>query len=338
MFWGVNGNIELSGDDERRKEFRSRNVNGIYKNAYQEIYQSINGELSVAPSLGFGRKRPVEPVYQAFLIEHKLKKSGCIKGNLSDSTMYRLVGLTSSVEAYKLKNEKYVKFLMSDIEKIILKDSAVVDSTIDAFALFRLHEVFEIELPFFYCGPSVYISWSSRGRIGLSSSYISYEPDQSYDLKNGDFDVVGMPDVPYLNLEYTFPLLTTVFAELKIGLPILTQPNFTGIYDRKYTGEAALYCMLLNKLILDCGIEANNDNRWKYKELSNYSDHWDSSPVLKTGPNECWIASGRSVYRITPEEVKLINVQENGLYINHSGDLMMFYSPTLKSVLLRGAM
>lgn len=56
-------------------------------------------------------------------------------------------------------------------------------------------------------------------------------------------------------------------------------------------------------------------------------------PLIKRNPDECWYQDSYCFFRISPVEIESEEVSSNnGLYIDKSGSVMMFFAPTLKSI------
>ena len=99
--------MEVSGGASARGEYR---IDRMYRHEVDwdsdstgvKIYRSriAEGSIHARPALGFGKRLPAVPMYKAFEIERKLKKSGALSSDLSDTTMLKLAALCGSIESF----------------------------------------------------------------------------------------------------------------------------------------------------------------------------------------------------------------------------------------------
>lgn len=163
-FVGISGLAALRGNRESLEKYRTVNRTGQYQNVDKEHGLDFYVSSEFAPIAGFGKMRPVRPVYQAFEIERNLKETSAITTTLSDQTILKIAELNSSLEAYRLRNDLYRKSLMKNLEEIIKTDPAIVDTCLDAYSLFKVYETFETEYPEFLVGFSGYVKASVKAR------------------------------------------------------------------------------------------------------------------------------------------------------------------------------
>lgn len=245
-FFGAYGHVTLRGTDTIKNYYLHHNNYSSPFRRSKEINQSVTLTGSVEPSVGVGNRKPVKPIYEAFLVERKLKKAGALRGDLSDSTMYSIAELIASLKACRLKHDKYEKFLMSGLQKILNKDSCVIDSALDAFTLFKAREGIISEHPLFYSGFSARIYEIIRADGGWNSKYATRDStdDRGFEF-NWDL-------IPMLEVMWTAPVFKRFFISLNLKKPIFDVSNDLSYSIYPQFGIDA-YFLLLDRLTAEAG-------------------------------------------------------------------------------------
>ncbi len=268
-FIGIGGYTALMGSRESMEKYRTANRTGQYQDVDKEHGSDLYISSEFTPIAGFGKMRPVRPIYQAFEIERNLKATSAISAPLSDQTILKIAELNGSIKAYQLRNEQYRKFLMKRLEEIIKTDSAVIDSSLDAYALFKVYETFETEYPEFLVGFSGYVKASAKVRYERWR-YSVWEDDPWDDdlmLNEGryweptDFGSKGTVDYyTDICLSLCYPVVNRLFLSIVVSGP--TYPTIDG----------AFYLMLTNRLFIETGIDAVWGNYYRTSLIEGYCD------------------------------------------------------------------
>lgn len=262
-FIGISGLSALRGNREKLENYRVANRTGQYQDVDKERRTDWHISSEVGPIAGFGKMRPVRPVYQAFEIERNLKETSAISSSLSDQTVLKIAELNSSIEAYRLRNDLYRKSLMKNLETIIKNDPAVADTCLDAYSLFKVYETFETKYPEFLVGFSGYVKTSVTARHANGDrrvwAYHSSE-ERGVWVRRVD-DAAGSIDY-YTDvcLSLCYPVVNRLFLSITASGP--AYPTIDGTF----------YLMLTNRLFIETGIDAVWDNDYKTSSIKGYCD------------------------------------------------------------------
>jgi hypothetical protein len=273
-FWELPANVDLAGLDRVRKDYDSKST---ITTSEKSIFRNATNSVRLMPGIGFGRRKPVLPVYRAFEFERTLKRRGLIDHNLSDSTMTALIGLNASIQAYNLKNELWQKYFMQQLENIILTDDAIRDSSLNALTLFTLYETILTPLPDFYHGFKMSINGNLIGTTHyLLQKYYEDEVSRSsefgFDLNYGAFGTISMTYQVFSRLFFECSLLkSTLIDESDERYPEysdsykdeslleLTPDNH---YDFMLKGT--FHYFITNRILMNCGLAfKNSTSRYK---------------------------------------------------------------------------
>ncbi|HMA63682.1 MAG TPA: hypothetical protein VKO63_00745 [Chitinispirillaceae bacterium] len=171
---------------------------------YTNDYDNLTGKAEIGASF----RKPVRPLYAAFEIERKLKDAGVIADTLTSETLQDLSNVVITREKLILRHDIVQKFVMEQIEKVLIKDSLVDTTKLDAFALFKISEALDIQIPEIYTGFKMSLGVAGVG-LWKPSGY--YNPVTDH---RGTDDYYKT--VMELALSYTAPVCTRLFiyAEL----------------------------------------------------------------------------------------------------------------------------
>lgn len=240
--------VELSGTLEGECRYSFEHEMALrqeyqYSDNRFERRRTIDGRITLSPNFGYGKRHPVAPVYKAFEIERKLKKSGALRSSLSKNSLLELSHLLGSQESFELSYDRADKYIMKELERIIRTDSACDSSSFDAFALFKAYETFSEPFPLLFHGFEIkFIS-----TYELRPYYGDYLRQYDDDLTNYSGLIFDCQPLPELQLEWTIPLTSRIYPQIGVR-PI--EPFF---YSYKYLscseGNLGVYFMVTNRII-----------------------------------------------------------------------------------------
>jgi hypothetical protein len=148
--WGYDGSAALSYSYDR---FVSNNDQSFVAGA-SEVRQSVEdgqriyqGFASAAFGVGYGRVRDVTGVYEAQVLERRLTAMEHLKQPLSNDTRQRLAQLFAMQSLFGEAHDRSDRYFWRQVERILDLDSAVVDSTLDAWTLLRVLEPSTLGVP-----------------------------------------------------------------------------------------------------------------------------------------------------------------------------------------------
>jgi hypothetical protein len=205
-------------------------------------YDDLTGKAEIGASF----RKPIKPLYIAFEMERKLKDAGVISDTLTSKTLQELSKIVITREKLKLRHDKAQKFIMEQIDSVLVKDSAVNKSKIDAFALFKISEALDVYFEEIYTGFRV-----SLGIAGVGK----WEPSGYY---NPQTDHRGTDDsykaVMELSMSYTVPVYARLFFYTKLTIKETAQ--YDGFeHNFKYQiVNAGIHYLLTNRIIASYGV------------------------------------------------------------------------------------
>ncbi len=206
-----------------------------------------DGSFTLFPVVGFGKRVPVAPMYKAFEIQRKLKRTGVVREKLSDSTLMRLARLVGSLESFKLRNDRYDKYLMKELETIVSADSAVDTARLNAFALFKAYETFSEQMPLLFTGFEVTLGVSGWLTYDQQIYYQNHPDPYSRSMNYWNSPGFGFNlDVRHpLRLSWTLPIVSRFFFELGIRPPYFYSDSWFN-----YATEVGAYYFITNRVLL----------------------------------------------------------------------------------------
>jgi hypothetical protein len=153
-----------------------------YLNSFEIL---LNG--NVTADAGFGRRRNVSPVYQAFSIEKALEKYGAARFELSDSSMSLLSQLAGSLSDRQIKKHSSFKLFKSKLDSIVTSDAAGSAQKLKFLSQFQLKRLLLRKTPDLFAGPTAGI----RGRIETASLISRFEKTFPFDTYEQHDDATG---------------------------------------------------------------------------------------------------------------------------------------------------
>ena len=90
--------------------------------------------------IGYGRVRDVTGVFDAQLIEQRLRATGRLTRTLSSAALLRLAQLHDVSGGFFSAHDRAARYFWREAERILRDDGALTDSTLDAYSLVRLFE------------------------------------------------------------------------------------------------------------------------------------------------------------------------------------------------------
>ncbi|MBN1757076.1 MAG: hypothetical protein JW863_02095 [Chitinispirillaceae bacterium] len=206
--------------------------------------KNYTGEFRLSPAIGYGRRRPVEPVYKAFEIERKLRKDGVLNASLSGSTLLELSKLIGSQRSFRIDHDRPDKFIMEKITSILGDDPACDTAKIDTYAFFRVYETLSERFPWLYHGFEI------RLRLRATARY-QYAYRRSTAIRT-DIDTSDAFDFDYtakhpLQLEWTIPVASRLFLSLAVDPSVTLLQK--GPLDA--SGKVGLCFLLTNRIVAE---------------------------------------------------------------------------------------
>lgn len=217
-------NVAVSGTYLDSRVHRYNSDNNYFSSNYSKtkIYTFL---LNVIPSIGFGKRKPIYPIYQSFEIERKLKQSGALKGKLSDQSIQSLAAVIVSSEKITSKHTRPYKYIVCAIDSVLRNDSNVSISKLDGFVYGKISEAFwgEGRTNFDYGIRSGFELTNDSNRI------VSYFRNESQDAPDSSMKKFYNPDRLNIYSECTVPLYKRLFFEYKVSIPIFDRSGFTAL-------------------------------------------------------------------------------------------------------------
>jgi len=132
---------------------------------------------------GFGRVRDVTPVYQAQVLEDRLRRTGALSRPLSHAARERLAALFTTQGDVSFAHQRPDKYFWEALERILREDGALERGTLDAYSAQRVLEpivptggVFRRRG--FFVGPAVVVATNrAHWREEQSNSFLHYVGD-----------------------------------------------------------------------------------------------------------------------------------------------------------------
>jgi hypothetical protein len=139
--------------------------------------ESLHANVSVGA--GWGRVRDASVVYDAHVMEERLRDAGALTRPLSSAARQRLAALLAVSPAYSAAHERPDRFVWRDIEGILRDDDALADGGLDAYAVMKAREDYRFRgFPRalgWFVGPVLSASHQRDDhRLDHESSYLSY--------------------------------------------------------------------------------------------------------------------------------------------------------------------
>jgi len=162
-------------------------------------YDNLTGKVEIGASF----RKPVRPLYAAFEMERKLKEAGVITDTLTSETLYELAKVVILREKQILRHDKAQKYIMEQIEKILINDSSVDTTKLDAFAIFKINEALDLQISEIYTGFKMSLGIAGVGQWKPSGYY-----NPVTDHRGTDDNYKAVME---LALSYTVPVYTRLF-------------------------------------------------------------------------------------------------------------------------------
>ena len=165
---------------------------------FQYMFSSGNGEWRytgvLAAGFGFGRVRDVTPVYQAQVLEDRLRRSGALGRALSHAAREKLAALFTTEGEVGFAHQRPSKYFWEQLERVLREDGALERGWLDAYSAQR---VLEPILPTgsvfrrrgFFVGPAVALG-TNRRHLSTEESFSSlyFQADTLFQSSGGELD------------------------------------------------------------------------------------------------------------------------------------------------------
>jgi hypothetical protein len=205
-------------------------------------YDNLTGKVEIGASI----RKPVRPLYTAFEMERKLKEAGVITDTLTSETLYELAKAVIMREKLILRHDKAQKYVMEQIEKILINDSIVDTTKLDAFAIFKICEALDIQIPDIYTGFKMSLGIAGVGQWKPSGYYNPVTDHRGTDEY--------YKTVMELALSYTVPVYTRLFMYAELTKRVTEE--YEGFeHNFKYqVVNAGLHYIFTNRIIGTGGV------------------------------------------------------------------------------------
>jgi hypothetical protein len=134
-------------------------------------------------SIGWGRVRDATSVYDALVLEHRLRDAGTLNRSLSTGARRRVINLLYVQDDYDRVRDRPARSLWQEVEQILRDDGALSDRGLDAFSILRATEPL-MGGTFFV--PSTGFPTSPIPRFRGVFAGVAYFDRHSYELNRGD--------------------------------------------------------------------------------------------------------------------------------------------------------
>jgi hypothetical protein len=216
-FWSLQGSASLSARDKRFKRFSSTNLTGTSWSNTGNVSQICQAPIFCAPSIGWGWPVPVWPVYYAFEIERKLKETGAIRHEFSDTTLLKIACLVATRDVYTLKYDLPHKYFMADLDTLLRKDSVLDSSRQGLYTAFKVDEAVNHSFPVFFSGFSAELFLWERIIVSYEHNYYMYSNLASTNGVNFDQEnSLGFRG------SWGFPVTGLLFGRVSVYKPFLS--------------------------------------------------------------------------------------------------------------------
>jgi hypothetical protein len=292
-FIGLHENANYSVELKKAEHTYRSNQEGYLEKAEKSKYSDMGVKADLAPVIGFGKTRPIRPVYQAFEVERHLRVCNVITGSLSDQTIINIAELCASIKAAQLRNDLYRKNFMKKLEQILEEDPGISDTSLDAYSLYKVYETFETDYPEFMAGFKGILKFEISGKYLHNSSRIEgpfiydsfHESDASFHYQTTCGFLVAYPVIRRL-------FLSMMVSDLKT-------PELNG----------AFYFLATNRLFIVSGIDANWNRHYRNTRVEGYCD------IRLYLEDKFWLncLMKRSIYKsiFTEENVEVFHRAQN---------------------------
>ena len=112
----------------------------LSRNASSFVVGRYSAQVNLAVGAGFGRVRDATPIYQAQLLERRLRETGVLSGELSAAARERLASLYTLESSVAFAHERPTKYFWRELERLLREDGALGDGGLDAYSVQRLLE------------------------------------------------------------------------------------------------------------------------------------------------------------------------------------------------------
>lgn len=131
--------------------------------------------VDATASVGVGRVRDATPVYQAQVLETRLRSLGTLQRELSAHARDQLVALYTVEPQLAFAHDRPTKYFWRELERVLREDGALAPDGLDAFAVQRLLEPLTIRNPYarprgWFVGPQVAVTTL---RVHTSTAFVT---------------------------------------------------------------------------------------------------------------------------------------------------------------------
>jgi hypothetical protein len=142
--WDVRGQAQLTESqnwDDRLEfdTFHSFSDSRIERSGQTVIWR-YQEEANLGVTLGAGRVRDASPVFQAILLEERLRRDGALARALSPAARQRVADLYALRGSFGVPHDLPEKFFWRELERALRDEGAIADSGFDAYALHHADE------------------------------------------------------------------------------------------------------------------------------------------------------------------------------------------------------
>lgn len=113
---------------------------GSYLSTSNNDLHAKSLDLSIGVTAGYGRVRDATGVYQARMLEHRVRDLDVLKQPLSATGAGKLATLFYVQSGFNIVHDRPDKFFWREVEKVLREDGALTEQGLDAYALLRIIE------------------------------------------------------------------------------------------------------------------------------------------------------------------------------------------------------
>ncbi|MBI5710800.1 MAG: hypothetical protein HZC42_10920 [Candidatus Eisenbacteria bacterium] len=224
---------------ENRREQWFGPPNGRREGNYDSDQHEYAYEITLSAFAGLGRVRDASVVYDAWVLEERLRETGAITRPLSKQAREKLASLYFIGPRYGSAHDRPDRYAWRDMERILREDGALGERGLDPYSLLRVREPYArlwvLRMRGWFAGPVLddrHSHWVWRD--DLASSTREYQADS---LVNSATSIRGLRDVTSfddVNLgaqaEYHLPMGWRWQFDVASRVTVPVRPGWSGLH------------------------------------------------------------------------------------------------------------
>lgn len=139
---GVGGRATVLGDRRWHERFATQSLTEGVRVESEDFERAhyYQHEISGSAEAGWGRLRNATGVFEAELLERRLRRTGALEGSLSPETRRRIAALYYLRSGFGVAHWRPTRYFWREVERVLREDEALSDRGLDAFDWFRVNE------------------------------------------------------------------------------------------------------------------------------------------------------------------------------------------------------